>query len=109
MIVNPAMEVSNTTNVSFNECNNLILKIVANRALTVLSLNRKRAYAAFINVSLSDITLILGETTDRVPNKGIILKPNGSFEITQINLFTGKVSAICTADSELSAIECFFT
>lgn len=109
MIVNPAvLESYKSVNVQFSQCENSILKLTANRAATVAEANPKRAYAAFINNSEADITLILGETTDRVPGKGIILKPNGSFEITQINLFVGKVSAISIADTTISIVECFF-
>jgi hypothetical protein len=109
MIINPTvLESHKSANVQFSQCENSIFQLTANRAATVADANPKRAYAALINNSGADITLILGETTDRVFGKGIILKPSGSFEITQLNLFVGKISAISVVDTNLSFVECFF-
>ncbi|MDZ8135155.1 MAG: hypothetical protein RM049_07600 [Nostoc sp. DedQUE04] len=73
---------------------------------TVLNANSNRQYAAFINNSSSDITLILGDKSKGAIGRGIVLKPRGSYEINQSNLYVGKVSAISASNCKLTFTEC---
>jgi hypothetical protein len=51
-----------------------------------LERNSPGAYACFINNSTREITLILSNSSNGAINKGIILKPGGSYEINGPNL-----------------------
>ncbi|MBD2519961.1 hypothetical protein H6G93_34470 [Nostoc sp. FACHB-973] len=99
---------SNTVEViRFNSCTHGEKDLVGNVGDTVLNPNSNRQYAAFINNSLYDITLILGDKSKGGINKGIVVKPRGgSYEINQVNLYVGKVSAISANNSKLSFVEC---
>ncbi|BAY77957.1 hypothetical protein NIES25_44270 [Nostoc linckia NIES-25] len=91
----------------FSNCTNGEKSLAANASDVVLNNNSARAYAAFVNNSSSDITLILGDKKDAAVGKGIILKPRGgSYEINSTNLYVGKVSAISLNASKLSFVEC---
>lgn len=90
----------------FSECQNNSIALAAKAAETVLKAN-KRAYAAFINNSNVDITLVLGAKDKAAIGKGIIIKSfGGSYEINQINLYVGDVSAIAESACSLSFVEC---
>ncbi len=98
----------NTTSVfrSFSECQNNSIALAPNAAETVLKAS-KRAYAAFINNSTVDITLVLGAKDKAAIGRGIIIKGfGGSYEINQINLYVGAVSAIAESGCSLSFVEC---
>lgn len=99
---------SNTVDVvKFDDCLHGEKQLTGNVADTVLDANSNRQYAAFINNSLSDITLILGDKTKGGINKGIVLKPRGgSYEINQANLYVGKISAISANNCKLTFVEC---
>ncbi|AKG21782.1 hypothetical protein [Calothrix sp. 336/3] len=106
MINNPGAILPESSDSGFIKCNNDEIAIPKNTPVTVLNGNGKRTYSAFINNSLSDITLVLEDKSKAAINKGIVLKPNGSFEITSINLYKGKVSVISAQNSRLSFVEC---
>ncbi|MEH2287172.1 hypothetical protein [Nostoc sp.] len=98
---------SNASEVAkFDNCNHGDKDLAANVGDTVLDANSNRQYAAFINNSSSDITLILGDKSKGAIGKGIVLRPRGSYEINQSNLYIGKVSAISVDKSKLTFTEC---
>lgn len=99
---------SNTVDtVRFDSCIHAEKQLTGNVGDTVLDANSNRQYAAFINNSLYDITLILGDKSKGGINKGIVIKPRGgSYEINQINLYVGKVSAISANNCKLTYVEC---
>lgn len=71
---------------------------VLTSSTAVLSANRDRRYALFINDSDTTMYLYLGATA--ALNKGIRLNANGgSYEMTmgQGNLYRGEVKVICSA------------
>lgn len=74
--------VSNNSAIAvFENCTHSDKSLIANSAGEILAANSERKYASFINNSVVDITLILGATNKAQLNKGIILKPGGSYEI----------------------------
>lgn len=98
---------SNTIEVAkFSNCEHGVKELTTNIGDTVLNANTSRQYAAFINNSSSDITLILGDKSKGAINRGIVLKPKGNYEITQVNLYIGKVSAISVNNCKLTFVEC---
>lgn len=91
----------------FSNCTNAERSLTSNIADVILNANSARSYAAFINNSSVDITLILGDKTNAAVGKGIILKPRGgSYEINSNNLYIGKISAIATNNCKFSFVEC---
>lgn len=105
MISNPANTDPTSFWIPFDKCINNQINVISAGNL-IIKPNPKRAYAAFINISSENITLIFGEIKDGGINKGIVLRPGGSYEITQINLYVGKVCAISNAESTISFTEC---
>jgi hypothetical protein len=93
-------------NNGFSNCTNNEKLLSANVKTEILDVNPIRKYSAFINNSSVDITLILGDNTQGGINKGIILKPRGSYEINANNLYIGKVVAIAAAICKLTYVEC---
>ncbi|MGI8503004.1 MAG: hypothetical protein ACR2LR_17985 [Hassallia sp.] len=92
----------------FSNSRNKKIDLIANNASALLDANPKRMYAAFINNGEDDITLVLQDKSRAVINEGIILKGHGgSYEITLLNLYTGKVSAISASAIQLSFVEGF--
>lgn len=90
----------------FTTCTNDEKSLSANAKTEILNANAERKYSAFMNNSNVDITLILGDTAQGGINKGIILKPRGSYEINANNLYLGKVTAISASICKLSFVEC---
>ena len=91
----------------FDKCTSGETPLVANVATLLLPANPLRAYAAIINNSMTEVTIVLADRTKTAINKGIILKPRGgSFEINSANLYVGNVSAIAADVSKLSFVEC---
>lgn len=91
----------------FSQCTNQSITLAAKVAIAILKANEKRAYAAIINNSDIEVTLVLDETGNAALNKGIILKPHGgSFEICCINLYVGAISAVAEKACSLSFVEC---
>lgn len=90
----------------FSTCTNTDKSLSANTKAEIIDANPNRKYAAFINNSSVDITLILGDTSQGAINKGIVLKPRGSYEINANNLYLGKVTAIASAVCKLIYVEC---
>lgn len=90
----------------FANCINDEKSLSANAKSEVLKANAARKYAALINNSSVDITLILGEDSQGGIGKGIPLKPCGSYEINANNLYLGKVVAIAASNCKLSFVEC---
>lgn len=102
-LLNPSSSFS-----SFSKCKNNKINLLANTALQVFSDNPKRKYAAFVNNGDSDITLVLDDKSKAVLEAGIVLKgKGGSYEITLLNLYTGKISVISAATTQLSVVEGF--
>jgi hypothetical protein len=92
---------------SFTKCINREIEINANTPSTFLKTNLNRAYAAIVNNSSSQVTLVLGDSSQSKVNQGIVLTSGGgSFEITQINLYCGSLTAISEADCRISFVEC---
>lgn len=108
MINNVAGLVPNTSLSSFSKCTNSKVNLISNTPVGILTSNSKRMYAAFINNGEADVTLVLEDKSKAVINEGIILKGHGgSYEITLLNLYTGKVSAISAFSTQLSCVEGF--
>lgn len=108
MINNVAALISNASIATFSKCNNGKVNLIANTAVGILGSNSKRMYAALINNGQVDITLVLEDKAKAVLDEGIVIKGNGgSFEITLLNLYTGKVSAISATATQLSFVEGF--
>jgi hypothetical protein len=97
---------SNSAIAVFDSCTHGDKSLIANSATEILTAKSERKYAAFINNSTIEITLILGETNKAALNKGIILKPGGSYEINSSNLYIGAVSAIAKTGCKLIFVEC---
>lgn len=92
----------------FSQCVNGKVDLVANNATDILAARFSRVYAAFVNNGSTDITLVLEDKSRAVLGSGIIIKGGGgSFEITQSNLYTGKVSAVSGSSTQLSFVEGF--
>jgi hypothetical protein len=109
MINNPiAVDSDGKENKSFDKCKNGGINLASNAATILLNANNKRTHATFVNNSKSaDITIILGNQTDGELDKGIVLKPNGgSYVITQVNLYVGRVCAIASVAGKISFVEC---
>lgn len=84
------------------------LQLNSNASLQILAANSNRAYAAIINISDSPVTLHFGEG-NAIDRQGILLLTKGSsFELTQFNLFTGRIAATSPNSAELSIVECSF-
>jgi hypothetical protein len=108
MINNVPGLISNSSIPSFSKCRNSKVNLTANTPVGILNSNSKRVYAAFINNGEVDITLVLDDKSKAVIDEGIIIKGGGgSFEITLLNLYTGKVSAISANTTQLSFVEGF--
>ncbi|WP_375497045.1 hypothetical protein [uncultured Nostoc sp.] len=90
----------------FSNCTNGDKQLNSNAGDTILEPNSNRQYAVFMNNSLFDITLILGDKSKGGIGKGIVLKSKGSYEINSVNLYIGKVSAISASNCKLSFVEC---
>ncbi len=90
----------------FIDCINNEKNLTKNVPTDICAINLARAYACFQNNSTGEITLILGNSSDGGINKGVILKPGGSYEINADNLYLGKISAISGSNSKLSYVEC---
>ncbi|MEH2461137.1 hypothetical protein [Nostoc sp.] len=102
---------NNSSNISankFTDCTNNEKVLSKNIPVDIIPVNTSRAYACLINNSTAEITLILGNSSDGAINKGIILKPGGSYEINANNQYLGKVSAIASSNSKLSYVECSY-
>ena len=97
-----------SANSKFSKSTNKKIDLIANNASAVLDINPKRMYGAFVNNGDSDITLVFEDKSKAVLEAGIVIKGNGgSYEITLLNLYTGKVSAISASTAQLSLIEGF--
>ncbi|MBE9210507.1 hypothetical protein IQ244_29195 [Nostoc sp. LEGE 06077] len=90
----------------FNTCTPGEKPLTANSATSIIEANANRRYAAFINNSNVEITLSFTEAAKAALNKGIVLKPGGSYEINSNNLYVGAVSAISKIAAKLSFVEC---
>lgn len=90
----------------FDNCTHDEKELIANTAALIIKANSNRKYLALINNSNTEITLTLGELRKVANNKGIILKPGGSYEINSNNLYIGAVSAISKFACKISFTEC---
>jgi hypothetical protein len=109
MAIDNSLFVEGTQGLSFDACINRTLDLIPQSASSVLAANPKRTYAAFINNSeVGDITIVLGDAGTANLGAGIVLKPRGgSFEINQVNLYKGRVSAISSTRTTLAYVEGF--
>jgi hypothetical protein len=89
----------------FSTCINRSTSIDANSTVEIVGDNPNRMYAAFINVSTSPVTLILGARNDGNIDKGIPINPGGSFEINSENLYRGKISVVAVKAAKISWVE----
>lgn len=90
----------------FSRAANKKVDLIANNALAICDINPKRMYAAFVNNGDTDITLVFDDKSKAVIEAGIIIKGHGgSYEITLLNLYIGKVSAISAFPTQLSIVE----
>ncbi|ALF51870.1 hypothetical protein ACX27_01835 [Nostoc piscinale CENA21] len=90
----------------FDTCTSGEKTLIANSASLVIEANVNRRYAVFINTSVVEITLSFTEANKAAINKGIVLKPGGSYEINSTNLYVGAVSAISKFAAKFSFVEC---
>lgn len=103
----PSVGIGATGVQSFTKCINREVTVTANVANNFLKLNLNRVYAAIVNNSAIQVTLVLGDSSQAKVNSGIILTPGGgSFEITQINSYCGPMTVISEADCQISFVEC---
>ena len=92
----------------FSKSTNKKIDLIANNASAILDANPKRMYAAFVNNNDADITLVFDDKSKAVLEAGIVVKGHGgSYEITLLNLYTGKVSGISSSVTQLSCVEGF--
>ena len=78
--------------------------LTANTSATALAANANRKFALFTNNGTTDIFLNLGATA--TANNGIPVKAGGgSYAITQVDMYTGVVSAICGSAASLLVVE----
>jgi len=76
---------------------------VGSSTTTVLAANASRVAATFVNDSNETIYLRLGATA--VMNEGVRLNAGGGcYEINQLNLYTGTVTAICSSGSKVLCV-----
>lgn len=81
--------------IPFNRVSTSASSTVGTTAVEVLSANTGRIYAVFTNDGSDDVYLNLGATTTSAVGMGIRLNAGGgSYEINDLNLYTGEVSAI---------------
>lgn len=90
----------------FSTCTNELVELLEYTPMPILDANPLRLYALFMNNSEVEITLSLGSINQIDFGRGILLRPGGSYEITQINLYRGPVSALAEAACDLSYVEC---
>lgn len=92
----------------FNKAVNRKTPLVANTSAQIVTINLDRAYLVVVNNSDNPVTLAFGDGA-AVLNQGIVLTAKGSsFELTHLNLYTGRIAAISDAAAELSIVECSF-
>jgi hypothetical protein len=93
--------------VSFTQCKNDVTVLNEDVPTQILDANSERLYASFVIESRSIVTIFLGDRNAGNIERGIPLKPGGSFEINLSNLYRGKVSALCQEDgAKISWTEC---
>ena len=90
----------------FDRCINRSVSLMPNTSTQILAANDSRAYAAIINNSSGMITISLGDTPAALKQGILLIAKGSSFEISQSNLFTGKIFAIAGNAAELSFVEC---
>ncbi|MCC5641098.1 hypothetical protein LC593_35815 [Nostoc sp. CHAB 5844] len=89
----------------FDTCTHLEKELTANVAVIILKANTLRKYALLMNISPAEILLVFSEL-DKVTNKGILIKPGGSYEINSNNLYVGTVCAVSKFAAKISFTEC---
>lgn len=91
----------------FATCTSKKMTLTAANSVEVLAPKETRMYAAIINNSGTNVTLIFGNPSNNSVGVGIILMGRGSsYEIGQNNLYRGRVSAVAANTAELSITEC---
>jgi hypothetical protein len=90
----------------FDSCTHDEKELNANTSVVIMKANAARKYAAFINNSQAEILLMLSELNKVTSNKGLLLKPGGSYEINCNNLYVGTVCAVSKFACKLSFVEC---
>ena len=97
----------NLVGASFNKCSvPKRISLPSKAPKSILEPNSNRKYAAIFNYSEAIITLTLQDPSNTLIGQGIPLLPFGSYEITQDNLYKGRISAICESDVDLVCFEC---
>lgn len=90
----------------FDSCTHSEKELTANLAAVVMPANSARKYAVIVNSSAVEIVLTLGALSTVSNNKGLTLKPGGSFEINFNNLYVGAICALSKFACKLSFMEC---
>lgn len=77
---------------------------ITTTAREILPVNPQRQYALIVNNSDTEMRISLGGTP--TTSKGIPLRASGGFyEITSVNLYRGRIAAICSASKTLDLVE----
>ncbi len=90
----------------FDTCVHDEKELTPNVAAVIVKANGERKYAAFTNNSKIEILLVLSELNKVTNNKGLLIKPGGSYEINFNNLYVGTVCAVSKFSCKLSFVEC---
>lgn len=76
-----------------------LTRSIGTTAEEILPVNPQRSYALLMNDSDTAIYISLGGTA--VANQGIRINANGgAYEISAVNLYRGRISAICSVASK---------
>lgn len=91
----------------FDKCKSKKITLLPNVITDVFLANSNRTYAILANTSAPNVTVIFVDPNNTLSKEGIPLTGKGSsYEIGQMNLYLGKVSAISYNTAELSVVEC---
>jgi len=77
--------------------------IAAATPVQFLESNEKRLWATIVNAGANDVTIQLGEQGNATT--GVLLKPGGSFDISEFSAWVGSVFAYSTGGTTLSYVE----
>ena len=89
----------------FSETTKSKVEVATSSAVTILSAKGGRQYALIVNDGPNVVYLDLGPSAEL--EKGVRLNANGgSYEITSVNLYVGKITGIAQTDiSTVSVVE----
>lgn len=91
----------------FDKCKSKKITLSPNVIADIFPANSNRVYAILANTSAPNVSLLFVDPSNALSKDGIPLIGKGSsYEIGQMNLYLGKVSAISSNTAELSVVEC---